>query len=107
MPFDIDKDRLGEATLFFADGTKIQAITSLREIEALSDEMQIELARVRHGRWLNERTGEPVPLDEDGNVVNSAYCSECQSWLVGSDEYGCKGRYCPNCGAKMDLEVTE
>lgn len=58
---------------------------------------------VRHGKWLDEKTGEPVSFDErDGCPARSCRCSECGEWLVGSNEYPVKGNYCPNCGAKMD-----
>ena len=52
-------------------------------------------------------------VDEDGNLIafnsnfevyalrGSAYCSNCGEELVGSDEYACKGRFCPSCGAEM------
>lgn len=51
--------------------------------------------------------------DENGNLIafnsnfevyalrGSAYCSNCGEELVGSDEYACKGRFCPSCGAEM------
>ncbi len=41
---------------------------------------------VRHGRWLHRKNG-------------VAYCSECE---IDAVEDGTE--YCPNCGAKMDLE---
>ena len=46
-----------------------------------------DVAPVRHGRWV---------LDEKRYVV---YCSECE---IDAVEDGTE--YCPNCGAKMDLE---
>ena len=45
-----------------------------------------DVAPVRHGRWLHRKNG-------------VAYCSECE---IDAVEYGTE--YCPNCGAKMDLE---
>ncbi len=55
----------------------------------------------RHkGEWRN-LDGEPVPLDEGGCPTESAWCSECGTWLVASDEYSVIGRFCPNCGARM------
>ena len=48
-----------------------------------------DVATVRHGRWL------PFHSTAAGDIQ---YCSAC--------EIGCtwKPNYCPNCGAKMDLE---
>ena len=48
-----------------------------------------DVAPVRHGRWL------PFHSTAAGDIQ---YCSDC--------EIGCtwKPNYCPNCGAKMDLE---
>lgn len=45
-----------------------------------------DVAPVRHGRWLHRKSG-------------VAYCSECE---IDAVEDGTE--YCPNCGAKMDLE---
>ena len=53
----------------------------------------------RTGHWISS-TGEPVEI-KYGSPVRSCWCSECGEWLVGSDEYECKGKFCPNCGAKM------
>ena len=62
---------------------------------------------VRHGRWISERLGTVVRLDKDGCPVDTCHCSECGEWLTASDEYAAIGRYCPNCGAKMDTEERE
>lgn len=58
---------------------------------------------VRLGRWVDEK-GNPLPWDEEENGCprGSAHCSLCGEWLVASDEYRVKGKYCPNCGAKME-----
>lgn len=49
---------------------------------------------VRHGRW--EKCFEDWRQQQEGNK-----CSECgfEHYGIGSRRY----RYCPNCGAKMDL----
>lgn len=64
-----------------------------------------DVAPVRHGRWISDaraRRGTVVRLDADGCPVDTCHCSECGDWLTASDEYPARGRYCPNCGAKMD-----
>lgn len=47
----------------------------------------LELEPVRHGRWIR--------LD---NTFTRYMCSECR--CIGYEAYE---KYCPNCGAKMDL----
>lgn len=52
-----------------------------------------DVAPVRHGRWEHHYHDSGSPIDDKW------YCSECNM---------CNGHkrtwYCPNCGAKMDLE---
>ena len=48
-----------------------------------------DVAPVRHGKWLHRKNG-------------VAYCSECE---IDAVEDGTE--YCPNCGAKMDLEEEQ
>lgn len=55
----------------------------------IHSEKAADVAPVRHGRWI------PFHSAAAGDIQ---YCSSC--------EIGCtwKPNYCPNCGAKMDLE---
>lgn len=82
----------------FADGRS--AYIALEAIPAA------DVAPVRHGRWISDgagkRFGTVVRLDKDGCPVDTCHCSECGEWLTASDEYPVIGRYCPNCGAKME-----
>lgn len=56
---------------------------------------------VKHGRW--------VSLTECAN--EGVYCSVCYKKVYKADYAWCnkknkvRSNYCPNCGAKMDLEV--
>lgn len=64
-----------------------------------------DVVEVRHGRWMSmDSENEVVGMDDDGCPVDSCCCSECGDWLIASDEYLVRGRYCPNCGAKMKGE---
>jgi len=69
-----------------------------------------DVAPVVHAHWINYN-GEHVELDSNGSPKDSCWCSHCHEWLVTSDEYTIVnrycGRYCPNCGAKMDEEIKE
>ena len=56
----------------------------------------IEISHVRHGRWVDRIVDENEVIQP---WMTRYYCSECleggnQSWF----------KFCPNCGAKMDLE---
>lgn len=60
---------------------------------------------VRHGRWIE--TTQPMGWED----VTCAECSECGEDFV-LDEWGMEDMknlmlYCPNCGAKMDLEESK
>ena len=62
-----------------------------------------DVVPVRHGRWI-------APFLSDGGNM-CAECSNCHRIRIFDDycsacEIGCtwKPNYCPNCGAKMDLE---
>ena len=53
-----------------------------------------DVEAVKHGRW-EER---PVNV---GTCTTGLFCSECNF-----PSLGWRYNYCPNCGAKMNLEVT-
>ena len=55
-------------------------------VSDLRDMKTADVAPVRHGKWLHRKNG-------------VAYCSECEVDTVEDET-----NYCPNCGAKMDLE---
>lgn len=60
-------------------------------------------AERKTGKWISDSAYHiTVSLDESGKVSCSCHCSLCGDWLTGSDEYACRGNYCPNCGAKME-----
>ena len=52
----------------------------------------IEISRVRHGRW----------VEKEKYTFGIMYdCSLCENRILDN---GHSWNYCPNCGAKMDLE---
>ena len=66
----------------------------------------IEAEPVKHGRWKKmERKKVYSGFDSDWDLVSwSDYpiiCTRCQYDLTEHDEK--PNKYCPNCGAKMDL----
>ncbi len=67
------------------------------------DKIVRNLKTQKTGKWISDSAyHRTVSLDESGKVSCSCHCSLCGDWLTGSDEYPCKGNYCPNCGAKME-----
>ena len=54
-----------------------------------------DVAPVRHGRWV---------LDEKRYLVYCSECSEPVSYYPNIRDVREENHYCPNCGAKMDLE---
>ena len=73
-----------------------------RDIEFV-DLMPNDVAPVRHARWFT--------LTECAN--EGVYCSLCHKkvykvWYAWCNKVNkVRSDYCPNCGAKMDLEVSE
>ena len=54
----------------------------------LDDEKPADVEPVRHGKWV-----------EAGRGIDA--CSECNHGI--REHMACVNKYCPNCGAKMDL----
>ena len=62
----------------------------------------VDVAPVRHGRWDNIPNTYMCVSGKDGSYHGCATsCSVCHE--INPNAY--KTNYCPNCGAKMDLEV--
>lgn len=63
---------------------------------SISEAPAVEAEPVKHGRWVK---------DHDGDE----YCENCYRYMPDREVTGdpCATNYCPNCGAKMDLEATD
>lgn len=92
MPL-IDADKLKEA--FAIPCYRWFSASSIYNI--INAQPTAEAAPVRHGRWIDKPTGKYGQWQ--------AWCSEC------GEKCGCGGAiesqhkmFCPNCGAKMNLE---
>lgn len=71
-------------------------------LKAIENAPAADAEPVKHGRWLNAVEEDPelygwVPLD-------TVLCSSCRKL---DKENNRKTPRCPNCGAKMDLEVDD
>ena len=64
------------------------------------DGNMIEVSKVRHGRWITT-SGEVFPGSSQFLCYSHKH-EECGFQYVDMDEN--EYDYCPNCGAKMDLE---
>lgn len=72
-------------------GRSMADLTSLREV--LEDTPTADVAEVRHGTWIANRS--PVEVEFS--------CSECGFSYIEADSYQeCDYNFCPNCGARMD-----
>lgn len=76
----------------FGDGVLTTKDRPLALTSALLSHVPLaDVAPVRHGRWVNKK----------GGFFEFAACSLCGEVAPTA---GIAPNYCPNCGAKMDLE---
>lgn len=72
----------------------------LYALEVINDFPTADVVEVRHGRWM---TTDAYP--------HHLYCSVCYKTYAKNakwvNELDLPTNYCPNCGAKMDLEEQE
>lgn len=88
---------------FLSDNSQeISYLMAAKVLLKVSDAPAADVAPVQHGRWerigIKGRKGLPIyPCCSACGMVSAAYRSEWE---------GLRGawKYCPNCGAKMDLE---
>ena len=76
--------------LFAQNGT---ARLHVADIDVLP---RVDAVEVVHGRWIDENGFLFMPLPKGHRWC---HCSECGETIIGIPH-----NYCPNCGAKMDLE---
>lgn len=75
----------------------------------LQDVPTVDAVEVVHGRWENVQETEMYVPDMKLTITKTAEtCSECKARIgfVGAKQY-LFDTLCPNCGAKMDLEVSD
>lgn len=67
-------------------------------VHHLDRQPTVDAVPVVHGRWVIET------IDKKERKI-SATCSECEAFFsLGLFDFGLCYNFCPNCGAKMDLE---
>ena len=66
---------------------------SAKNLQSISDMPAVDVAPVRHGRW----------VEKEKYTFGIMYdCSLCENCILDT---GHPWHYCPNCGAKMDEPV--
>lgn len=98
----IDADALADniAVLFERNQALIDEWLMYQVEDAIDDAPTIDAEPVRHGRW------------DDKRVAFYRKCSECGATIKNTlshvfFDYDIRDlHYCPNCGAKMDGEIT-
>ena len=78
-------------------------------IGALEEIPTVDAVPVVHGHWVNRNV---INTDDAPDLLIEKWqeeeCSVCRRWHTTPYFYSfSKYAYCPWCGAKMDLEVTE
>ena len=90
----------------FARERNLQFFTPkhLKDIAQWADDA-IELLKeqeAKTGHWVSVDDGDIVAIDNEGSPERACFCSECEKYLIASDEYAVYGIYCPYCGSKME-----
>ena len=83
-----EKDELGEHEFALGIDTVIYLLEQAKTVDA---------EPVRHGKW-------EITKDDYYCVAKCSLCHEEWSFEVYDDIESLNYKYCPNCGAKMDLE---
>lgn len=68
------------------EGEIIEMEEELNELQA--EALSVDAEPVKHGRW----------IEDDEGFCHCSVCKELSDW---------EHRYCPNCGAKMDLKTND
>ncbi len=68
---------------------------------AIAQTPAADVAPVRHGRWVHDNYED---CSEQFEIVK---CTNCGHKAYAMAIYVRGGNYCPNCGARMDLEVND
>ena len=84
----------------YVDGYNREKFDEWQEIiDRIESVPAADVAEMKHGKWI-EVQKENIWND----IVPVLECSACGKYTVGTRGIMTKSNYCPNCGAKMDLE---
>jgi len=98
----------GEPQLMGLHGPLVYASEVERILNIFAEMPTVDAEPVRHGRWISEpRFGNWIDAESECGYTpgfkNLPVCSAC-GWRYGLSAF--EFLHCPNCGAKMDLEVN-
>ena len=92
------------ADCYSCDGVLCRACLVDDFISLFDDSTVVNAVEVVHGRWIHDCVEGCNPFVDSLPIwVDVMQCSVCKEYIEGS--HGTN--YCPNCGAKMDLEDKE
>ena len=83
----------------------VQKEVFLLALSALRPITREQVEKMWRGEWIGDNDEKVGTID--GSPIKSSTCSACGNWLVGSDEYGCAGYFCPSCGRAMTDEAVD
>lgn len=90
----VDADKVCEITIAHKDfGQCIADLVSLKEV--LHDTPTVDVAPMKHGQWIKYAKYSFGTM-YDCSIYSTRIIDDGHSW-----------HYCPNCGAKMDIERKE
>ena len=94
----IEREALLEKAKELSQTYSSSCLASVHIIKAIENAPKADVVEVKHGEW--ELHG------NDDSLGCSYFCSSCW-WNMDEDEFldnWSHFKYCPNCGAKMDLK---
>ena len=94
----IDADTLWK--VFENSGWQDNADRDIAE-DLLDKAPTVDVEPVRHGHWETKVYTTGDALNDWEIIHREEVCSECGKWQIGIS------KFCPNCGAKMDLEEED
>ena len=95
-----DENLMGEYTMNYKKTHSQTLLPMLDEVAKMIELLPAaDVAEVKHGKWI-EVQKENIWND----IVPVLECSACGKYTVGTRGIMTKSNYCPNCGAKMNLE---
>ena len=76
----------------------LNVLTEVRDrLKALPSASMIDAEPVKHGHWIEQE-------HEDWKWSKEYRCSECGKYRFMTNPFGREWNYCPNCGAKNEVE---
>ena len=98
----LQRKKAGPANIKYTDGFN-DAIMRVRSM--VSKAQPVDVAPVVHGQWSRHGFSEDCDLRDTCSVCGHSFYEHLKvSRIPRYHYYCCSWKYCPNCGAKMDLE---